>query len=147
MKEAADIKTAKFEGLPSTYIPMRNGIFYTHAGSYAEECGASAIVGGHNRNDRELFEDAKPEFFSALESALWAASLTLRKNSTRIALPLAHKSKVQVVRLADSIGVPLELTWSCHRDGKTHCWECDGCLSRKKSFIGAGVRDPLLIDK
>lgn len=144
MKEAADIKTARFENLPSTYIPMRNAIFYSYAGSYAEESGASAIVGGHNRDDRKFFEDAKPEFFAALGRALWVASATLRKNRTRIALPLARKSKVQVIRLADSMGVPLELTWSCHRDGRTHCWKCGGCLSRKRSFVEAGVRDPLI---
>lgn len=143
LREAGDIKGAKFKGLPPSYIPLRNSIFYSFAASYAEEIGATAIVGGHNKDDQEVFADVSSEFFSALEKALWAGSPILRRNRTRIARPLDSKSKVQVVKLADSIGVPLELTWSCHRNGRVHCWRCEGCLSRARSFVKAGVNDPL----
>lgn len=143
LKEAGDIKGAKFKGLPPTYIPLRNGIFYSFAASYAEETGASEIVGGHNRDDRGVFEDVSTAFFSALEEALWAGYPALRRSRTRITRPLGRKSKAQVIRLAADIGVPLGLTWSCHRDGDEHCWRCDGCISRRRSFDKAEVSDPL----
>jgi 7-cyano-7-deazaguanine synthase len=143
LREAGDISGYKFKGLPPTYIPLRNGIFYTFAGSFAEEVGAVAIVGGHNRDDEKVFSDVSQSFFGTLQKALWAGSPILRKNRTSILRPLRSKTKVQVVRLASSIRVPLELTWSCHRDGDAHCWNCDGCLLRARSFAEARVKDPL----
>jgi 7-cyano-7-deazaguanine synthase len=143
LREAGDIPGAAFEGLPSTYIPMRNSIFYSFAASYAEEVGAVLLVGGHNRDDEEVFVDVRTVFFASLERALKAGSSILRRNRMRIGRPLKRMTKPEVVRLAGSIGVPLELTWSCHSDGREHCWKCDGCRSRRESFRRAGVTDPL----
>jgi 7-cyano-7-deazaguanine synthase len=143
LKEACDIPGGRFEGLPPTYIPLRNAIFYSFAASYAEEVGAAAIVGGHNRDDRLVFEDVRSEFFRLLQRALLSGSARLRKNRLRIVRPLRRMSKVEVVRNATSMKVPLELTWSCHKDGPSHCWDCPGCEARTKSFMKAGVPDPI----
>jgi 7-cyano-7-deazaguanine synthase len=51
--------------------------------------------------------------------------------------------KAAVVSMASKLGVPLELTWSCHEEGSEHCWRCLGCQQRKKAFEDAGVPDPL----
>lgn len=144
LMEAGDIPGAKFGELPPTYIPLRNAIFYSFAASYAEEVGAAAIVGGHNRDDEAVFEDVRPEFFRHLEVALLSSSVRLRKSRFRIVRPLKGMSKVEVIRRAASEKVPLELTWSCHRNGPLHCWECPGCEARAKSFVKAGVPDPVL---
>ncbi len=143
LREASDIPEARFEGMPPTYIPMRNSIFYSFAASYAEEVRADFIIGGHNRDDAKTFLDAGPAFFAGLERAFWLGSRIIQKKKTRILCPLGGETKFQVVRLAVSLGVPLGLTWSCHREGKEHCWECTGCLSRIESFDRAGVPDPL----
>ncbi len=143
LREAGDIPRAKFEGLPPTYIPMRNSIFYSFAASYAEEVGADYVVGGHNKDDTEVFRDVSARFFASLEKAMWAGSKLLAERRTTILTPLRAKTKPEVVRLADSIGVPLSLTWSCHRDGAEHCWRCGGCLARLKAFNTAGLPDPL----
>ncbi len=142
LKESQDMGVG-FRGLPPTYIPMRNAIFYSLAASYAEETGARCIVGGHNKDDLGVFRDAGPPFFRKLEGALWAGSKILKENRTRILRPLESKTKPQVVKLANSLGVPLELTWSCHSDGERHCWACEGCRNRTKAFRSAGVADPL----
>ncbi|MBI3840836.1 MAG: 7-cyano-7-deazaguanine synthase [Thaumarchaeota archaeon] len=143
LKEASDIRGASFPGLPGTYIPMRNAIFYSFAAAYAEEARAQSIVGGHNRDDTKTFADAGRGFFDAFDRALWAGSAIMRREKTEILLPLANKTKAQVVREASKLGVPLELTWSCHRTGRSHCWKCDGCLARVWAFSAAGVADPL----
>jgi 7-cyano-7-deazaguanine synthase len=142
LKEAGDIGM-KFGDLPPTYIPLRNSIFYSFAASYAEETGAKVIVGGHNLDDQKVFDDVSSGFFSSMERAFREASPVLRKNRIRVSRPLRAMSKPQVVRRADSLRVPLELTWSCHRDRGEHCWGCEGCLTRMKSFAEAGVADPL----
>ena len=143
LREASDIRNARFPGLPLTYIPMRNAVFYSFAASYAEEVRADCIVGGHNRDDQKVFRDVGAGFFANLEKAFWAGSKILDERRTRILRPLHSKTKPEVIRLASSLGVPLELTWSCHEDGRTHCWRCDGCLGRLRAFERAGVPDPL----
>lgn len=143
LKEAADIPGARFGDLPPTYVPMRNSIFYSFASSYAEETRASAIVGGHNLDDAVVFFDVSASFFRSLERAFRAGSPILRKLRLRIIRPLQGLRKDQVVKMASSLGVPLELTWSCHRDGESHCWNCPGCASRRASFLRAGISDPL----
>jgi 7-cyano-7-deazaguanine synthase len=141
--EAGDIKGAEFEGLPRTYIPMKNSIFYSYASSYSEEVGADAIVGGHNSEDSQVFRDVGPRFFDPLGRAIRAGSARLEARGTRLVRPLEMKSKKEVVKLAASLRVPLQLTWSCHGDGKLHCWRCAGCLGRRLSFQEAGIPDPI----
>lgn len=143
LREAADIEGRGFPGLPPTYIPMRNAVFYSLAASYAEEVGADCIVGGHNSDDTKLFRDISPRFFGALQRAFRTGSAILARKEISILRPLSKMTKTEVIRKANAIDVPLELTWSCHRDGRTHCWECDGCRSRAASFRKAGLPDPL----
>jgi 7-cyano-7-deazaguanine synthase len=142
LKEAGDLGV-RFEDLPPTYIPIRNALFYSIAGAYAEEVGADYLIGGHNRDDLEIYRDTSSAFFEKLQGMLWASSRRLEQRRLKVLRPLKSRTKPQVIRLAASLGVPLELTWSCHRDGSTHCWDCEGCRSRAASFRKAGVEDPL----
>jgi 7-cyano-7-deazaguanine synthase len=143
LREAGPRKASAMGGLPPTYIPMRNAIFYSYAASYAEESGADAIVGGHNRDDSGIFRDVGPAFFGHLQDALWEGSRILAKRKTKILRPLENMEKHKVVALASSLGVPLEFTWSCHRGGVVHCWACSGCKGRQRAFERAGEVDPL----
>lgn len=45
--------------------------------------------------------------------------------------PLAGMSKVEVVRDALRLGVPVDLTWSCVRGSQEPCGECTPCQTRK----------------
>ena len=143
LREVGEMEEGMFAGYPSTYIPMRNGVFYSFGASYAEEVRADFVVGGHNKDDRRAFRDVDPKFFAELQRAFWAGSRIIAAKKTRILRPLAEKTKVEVVGLAAGIGVPFELTWSCHKEGSEHCWLCEGCLGRAESFERAGVPDPL----
>jgi 7-cyano-7-deazaguanine synthase len=144
LREVGDIGSLeRLAGLPSTYIPMKNSIYYNVAAAFAEEVGASRVVGGHNRDDRAVFEDTSDEFFRNLQRTLRSGSARLREQDFRIWRPLRTMSKAEVVALASRLGVPLGDTWSCHRAGRTHCWECEGCLGRNRAFRQAGVTDPL----
>lgn len=142
LREIGDIPELAVPDLPPTYIPQRNSIFYALAASYAEEVGADFIIGGHNKEDQLIFDDTKDEYFESLQKALWAASRALKSRRTRIIRPLRTKTKAEVIRYALSLGVPLELTWSCHAEGTRPCWNCDGCRARAKSFALAGIDDP-----
>jgi 7-cyano-7-deazaguanine synthase len=144
LRELSDMDPRKgLAGLPPTYIPMKNAIYYSLAAAYAEEAGASCIVGGHNRDDLALFDDASDEFFLQLQKTLRVGSRRLGERRLRIWRPLKAMPKSEVVALAHRLGVPLEYTWSCHREGDRHCWECEGCRGRTVSFARAGIADPL----
>jgi 7-cyano-7-deazaguanine synthase len=150
LREAGDIAGSKRlarRAVPPTYIPMKNAVYYCLAAAYAEEKGADRIIGGQNADDRRLFEDTSEEFFASLQTTISASSLRLRRAGLKILRPLKDKSKSEVVALAAGIGVPLELTWSCHRAGEEHCWKCDGCRRRVEAFGAAGVQDPLMSKK
>jgi 7-cyano-7-deazaguanine synthase len=150
LREAGDIvgsRELSRKAVPPTYIPMKNAIYYSLAAAYAEEKGSDSIIGGHNGDDKRLFEDTSEEFFASLQRTLKAASPRLRENGLKILRPLQDMGKPEVVTLAAEIGVPLELTWSCHRAGEEHCWKCVGCRVRAGAFKAAGVEDPLISKK
>jgi len=144
LRELGDISVpGRLAAMPPTFIPMKNSIYYNVAAAFAEEVGASRVAGGHNREDRAVFEDTSDEFFRNLQRTLRSGSVRLREQDFRIWRPLRAMSKAEVVALASRLGVPLGDTWSCHRAGSAHCWECDGCLGRERAFREAAVVDPL----
>jgi 7-cyano-7-deazaguanine synthase len=146
LREAGDIAGSSElskKAVPPTYIPMKNAIYYSLAAAFAEEKGSGCIIGGHNGEDRRVFEDTSEEFFASLQKTILASSPRLRRRGLKILRPLKDMSKPEVVALAARLGVPLELTWSCHRAGEEHCWRCDGCRRRTEAFEAAGVQDPL----
>jgi 7-cyano-7-deazaguanine synthase len=145
LREAGDITGSRElsrRAVPPTYIPMKNVIYYSMAAAYAEEKGSDCIIGGQNGDDRRVFEDTSEEFFASLQRTISASSPRLRRRGLKVLRPLKDKSKPEVVALAAGMGVPLELTWSCHRSGEEHCWRCDGCRRRIEAFKAAGVDDP-----
>jgi 7-cyano-7-deazaguanine synthase len=150
MREAQDIRGSpqlSRATVPRTYIPMKNVVFYAFAAAYAEEKGSQVIIGGHNADDRRLFDDTSDEFFQSLEKTLISSSPRLRRVGLTILRPLRDRTKVEVVELGADLGVPFELTWSCHRGGSEHCWKCEGCLQRTRAFEESGIVDPLASKK
>jgi 7-cyano-7-deazaguanine synthase len=150
LKEAGDISgpsELSRGSVPPTYVPMRNAIYYSLAAAYAEERGAGCIIGGHNLDDKRLFEDTSEDFFAHLQRALSAGSPRLREHGLKILRPLRERRKAEVIMLAAEIGVPLELTWSCHRSAEQHCWRCPGCRARMDAFAAARIDDPLMPKK
>jgi 7-cyano-7-deazaguanine synthase len=114
-------------------MPARNLVYHAIALSLAEERGAEVVVAGHNRSDAASFADARPEFFRRLERL---------NGGPRIVLPFAGLSDAGVIRLARRLGAPLDLTWSCYRDGARPCRRCAACRGRLESFREAGIEDP-----
>ncbi len=122
------------------YIASKNLIFYAIAAHYAEYMKAKVIVGGHNKEDMEFYADASKEYIDMLNTLLKKGSMLY--NDYKIIVPLADLDKVEVLRLANELSVPLELTWSCHERTDKHCGRCYGCLSRIEAFNRLGLKDP-----
>ena len=130
-----------FSGLPSTYVPFRNGVFLSIAAALAEKERCDAIFIGVVQEDSSGYPDCGAEFIGAFERALDLG--TSRDFHPSIKTPLVHLSKAQIVSLALGIGVPLELTWSCYEREDSACGFCDSCLLRLKGFAGAGAKDKI----
>lgn len=121
--------------IPVTYVPARNTIFLALALSWAEVLGAEAIYIGVNDLDYSGYPDCRPEFISAFQQVIKVATkATVQGATIQIQTPLQRLSKVDIVRRAFALGVPLELTWSCYREGETPCGVCDSCRLREEAM-------------
>jgi 7-cyano-7-deazaguanine synthase len=117
----------------SGYAPARNLVYHAIALAIAEERGAAAVVAGHNASDAAAFADARPAYFRKIERL---------GKGIRIVLPFQRMTDARVIVEGMRRGVPLELTWSCYRDGARPCGRCSACRGRIESFHQSGMEDP-----
>jgi 7-cyano-7-deazaguanine synthase len=132
------------DALWSSYIPARNMIFYSISAHYAEFLGAKWIIGGHNKHDTKFFKDASKRFIDKM-NVLFKEGCLLCNNDNQayqILLPLAKLNRKQIIKLAIRLKAPIELTWSCHREGNNHCGSCYSCKQRLEAFNELGLKDP-----
>ena len=129
-KKRIPINRKQFAGIPSTYVPARNIIFLSFALSYAEAVGAGAIFIGAHSVDYSGYPDCRPEFFRAFEKVIQTGT---KKKKIKILVPLLKMSKVQILKLAKKLNVPVEKTWSCYAGGRAPCGVCDACMIRQKA--------------
>ncbi len=138
------LENPSLQDAPGSYVPARNLIFYATAAHYGEILGAQWLVGGHNGADGEIFPDAAPAFFGGLNRLLKLGLLTASKSRLQIVNPLEGLTKADVLRLGRELGVPFDVTWSCHYDGAVPCGTCASCRERERAFQRLGTEDPLL---
>lgn len=130
--------------IPDTYVPGRNIIFLSFALSFAESVGAGAVYIGAHAQDYSGYPDCRPEFFKAYEKmAACGTRAGVEKKAIKIKAPLLNKTKAQIIRIGNKLGIPFGLTWSCYKGGRNPCGKCDSCYFRAKGFSEAGIKDPL----
>ena len=131
--------------IPSTYVPARNTILLSIALGYAESHRLGAIYLGANAIDYSGYPDCRPEYLRAFARlARLATRVGVEEGRTiRIVAPLLRKSKAEIVRSGERLGVPWELTWSCYEGGRRPCGRCPSCRLRARGFASARVVDPL----
>jgi len=148
------------QGIPATYVPLRNTVFLTLGAALIESRVLSLIEGGRtdpkeisaaifiaaNAVDYSGYPDCRPEYFEAMKRTLFEGSKLGKQYGVSIGIetPVLHMTKAQIVKLGVELGAPLEDTWSCYEGGDVPCGACDSCLLRAKGFAEAGIKDPLL---
>ncbi|MBP7215914.1 MAG: 7-cyano-7-deazaguanine synthase QueC [Candidatus Omnitrophica bacterium] len=138
-------KGRREEVIPSTYVPARNIIFLSFALSCAEALQAQAIFIGAHSHDYSGYPDCRPAFFRAFQNVItYGTKAGVERKGIKIITPLIHKDKADIIRLAQRLRAPLELTWSCYQGKDAPCGACDSCYFRKKGFQEAGIPDPSL---
>ena len=145
VKEMSDLSSKRRlqgGGLWASYVPARNMMFYSIAAHHAEFLGINRIVAGHNSHDVSFFKDASRTYIDRLNALFKQGCLLCNGKSYRIVLPLAKMKREEIIELAIGLNAPIELTWSCHRNGDTPCGNCYACKQRAAAFRRLGIADP-----
>jgi 7-cyano-7-deazaguanine synthase len=128
------------EGLPNTFVPGRNLLFFTYAAAIAFRRNLRRIVGGMCETDYSGYPDCRDDTIKALQVAL---NLGMQRRFV-LETPLMWIDKAGTWALAKELGI-LELivehTHSCYVGDRRHrhdwgygCGECPACDLRKSGF-------------
>ena len=126
-------------GLPNTFVPGRNLLFFTLAAALAYRRGLTVLVGGMCETDYSGYPDCRDNTLKAMQVAL---SLGLDSPMT-VETPLMWLDKADTWRLAQTLGGPAlveliaEDTHTCYlgERGRRHAWgygcgQCPACTLR-----------------
>ena len=128
--------------IPSTYVPGRNTVFIAIALSLAEAKKAQAIYLGINAVDYSGYPDCRPEYLKSYQQlAQLSSKVGVEDNAPQLVAPLVHDSKVDIIRRALALNVPIADTWSCYQGGNTPCGLCDSCRIRDRALLELGRAD------
>lgn len=138
-------------GIISTYVPMRNTLFGVIAGIVCEMRDITNIVLGIHSSDSPNYPDTRPEWASSLEAVINSGSkFAFEGKRVLVHTPFVSITKKEIVVLANKLGVPFDLTWSCYSPRYLGnivkpCMECPSCNARKRAFEEAQIQDTLTI--
>ncbi|GGJ33061.1 7-cyano-7-deazaguanine synthase QueC [Deinococcus roseus] len=142
--ESIDVPTEGTEEgvIPPTYVPGRNTVFISIGLSLAEAIDAEALYLGINAVDYSGYPDCRPEYLEAFQKlADLASKAGLEGRGAKLEAPLVLMTKVDIVKKALELGVPIQETWSCYQGGEEPCGVCDSCRIRDRALIEAGRPD------
>ena len=130
-------------GLPNTFVPGRNLLFFTLAGALAYRRGLRVIVGGMCETDYSGYPDCRDDTLKAQQVAL---SLGLDRRIT-IETPLMWLDKAETFTLARALGgealldLIVEHTHTCYLGDRSQrhewgygCNSCPACELRSKGW-------------
>jgi 7-cyano-7-deazaguanine synthase len=130
-------------GLPTTFVPGRNLIFFTFAGALAYRRGINHLVAGMCETDYSGYPDCRDDTIKAMQIAL---GLGMDRRFV-IHTPLMWIDKAETFALAKDIGgkplvdLLLEETHTCYLGDRDHrhawgfgCGECPACQLRAAGF-------------
>lgn len=132
------------KGIPTTYVPFRNGIFLSLAAAWAETRNIPEIVCGFNVLDSPNYPDTRRPFVEAMEKAINSGtSAGVGGKRIRILAPFLNMRKSAIIKEGLSLGADYSYSISCYRGSEIPCLKCSSCLLRQKAWEEAGIKDPL----
>ena len=130
-------------GLPSTFVPGRNLVFFTYAAALGYRRGLHTLMGGMCETDYSGYPDCRDATLRALEEAIRLGM----EVPFMIETPLMWLTKADTWALAEQLGgeafveLIIEETHTCYRGmrGLRHPWgygcgACPACDLRAKGF-------------
>jgi 7-cyano-7-deazaguanine synthase len=136
-------------GLPNTFVPGRNLLFFTFAAAVAHRRGLSVLVGGMCETDFSGYPDCRDNTLKALQVAI---SLGIDAPMT-IETPLMWLDKAQTWALGAALGgealtaLIVEHSHTCYMGDRVHrhdwgygCGHCPACALRARGFAAWRMR-------
>jgi len=130
-------------GLPSTFVPGRNLVFFVYAAALGYRRGLTRLVGGMCETDFSGYPDCRDATLQALERAIGLGT----EIPFSIETPLMWLTKAETWALADQLGgadlvaLIVDETHTCYRGdrGPRHDWgygcgSCPACELRARGF-------------
>ncbi|MQY61558.1 7-cyano-7-deazaguanine synthase QueC [bacterium] len=134
------------EGLPSTYVPFRNGIFLALAAAWAEVVGIKEIVCGFNVIDSPNYPDTRKQFVQAMQEAInLGTKASLSPEKIKIIAPFLKMKKSDIIKEGLSLNVDYSFAISCYCGEEIPCQKCSSCVLRQKAWEEVGLQDPLIL--
>ncbi|QYK43837.1 MAG: 7-cyano-7-deazaguanine synthase QueC [Xanthobacteraceae bacterium] len=147
ISETALTRNAQIEmtasGLPSTFVPGRNLIFFSFAGAVAYRRGVKHLIAGMCETDYSGYPDCRDDTIKAMQLAL---GLGMDRRFV-LHTPLMWIDKAATFELAERIGgkplgdLVIEETHSCYMGDRAHrhewgygCDDCPACKLRKAGY-------------
>jgi len=132
------------ESMKATVVPNRNMIMLSIAAGVALANGYERIATAVHAGDHAIYPDCRPEFIDDMGACLETATEGFwgPHEESPLYAPYINKSKADIVRIGDGVGVDWTKTWSCYVGEESHCGRCGTCVERKEAFRLAGVEDP-----
>jgi len=143
--DSLEVPTEETQGIPITYVPARNTIFFSIALAWAEVLQADVIFAGVNAVDYSGYPDCRPEYIKAFQSmADLATKAGIEGKGVTIETPLIDLSKAEIIKSGLKLGVDYSATVSCYKADNEGlaCGRCDSCRIRQQAFVRASVKDP-----
>ena len=130
-------------GLPSTFVPGRNLLFFVYAAALGYRRGLTTLVGGMCETDFSGYPDCRDATLRALQEAIRLGT----EIPFTIETPLMRLTKAETWALAERLGgeafveLVIEETHSCYRGARTErhdwgygCGTCPACELRARGF-------------
>ena len=130
-------------GVPNTFVPGRNLLFFTLAAALAYRRGIRDLVGGMCETDYSGYPDCRNETLNALNDAINLGTA----ERFRILTPLMWRTKAETWALTEALGgaalvdIAVEHTHSCYKGDRGHrhdwgygCGACPACELRAKGY-------------
>ena len=131
-------------GIPITYVPARNTIFFSLALAWAEVVQADAIFSGVNAVDYSGYPDCRPEYIAAVQDLFnLATKITSEGKNIEVRAPLINMDKKEIIKIGIKNGIDFSKTVSCYQldhNGKS-CGLCDSCRIRLRAFKELSLED------
>jgi 7-cyano-7-deazaguanine synthase len=135
--------TFNASGLPNTFVPGRNLLFFTFAAALAYRRGLKHLVGGMCETDYSGYPDCRDDTLKALQVAL---NLGMDQRFV-VHTPLMWRDKAATWDLSHALGgdalnqLIVEKTHSCYLGDRTHrhdwgygCDTCPACELRRDGY-------------
>jgi 7-cyano-7-deazaguanine synthase len=130
-------------GLPTTFVPGRNLLFFTLAAALGYRRGIMHLIGGMCETDYSGYPDCRNETLRTLEAALRLGT----EADFHLELPLMWRSKADTWGMAEALGgaalvdLIVERSHTCYlgerdrrHDWGYGCGECPACKLRAQGF-------------